>query len=259
MKRFAKHFLAGRNPIGKHVTINSTSVEIVGLAKDARVNSLRGAIEPKFYAAADQNSGAFSFEIRTAGNPNHIVQDVRRVVSSLDENFSIPDVRSLEQKIHAQNAEPRLIAGVCVIFGVIALFVAAIGIYAVLSHNVARRTNEFGIRMALGAPKSRITGLVLKETGLMIIAGLIAGVAAAAAASRLLSTQLYYVKPTAPRWSLASYEHVDSATQLYGVAAMDILTIAGTICILLAVALTAAYIPTARATHVDPASALRHE
>jgi macrolide transport system ATP-binding/permease protein len=75
---FAKHFFSGRNPIGKHVTITSVPTEIVGIAKDARVNSLRGAIEPKFYAAADQNTGAFSFEIRTIGDTNRLVNLVRR-------------------------------------------------------------------------------------------------------------------------------------------------------------------------------------
>jgi ABC-type antimicrobial peptide transport system permease subunit len=129
----------------------------------------------------------------------------------------------------------------------------------VLSYNVARRKNEFGIRMALGAERSRITGMVLEETGLMIFAGLIAGLAAAAAAARLLAAELYSVKATVPRWSLARYEHVDSATQLYGISAMDLLTITGTICILVAIALIAAYIPAARAAQVDPASALRHE
>ncbi len=212
------------NPIGKHVTVNSASLEIVGIAKDARINSLRGAIEPKFYAAADQNSGAFSFEIRTIGDPNRIVNAVRRSVLGVDENVSISDVQTLDQKIDAQNAQPRLIADVCAIFGVIALFLAAIGIYAVLSYNVARRTNEFGIRMALGAGRSRITGMVLGETGFVVVAGLIAGLAAAAAAARLLAAQLYGIQATGPRWSLARYEHVDSATQLYGIGAMDLLT-----------------------------------
>src|SRR5581483_3016076 len=256
---FAKHFFSGANPIGKHVTLNSASMEIVGIAKDARVNSLRGAIEPKFYAAADQNSGAFSFEIRTIGDPQRIVNAVRRNILGVDENISISDMQTLDQKINAQNAQPRLIADVCTIFGVIALFLAAIGIYAVLSYNVARRTNEFGIRMALGAETTRLIGMILKETGLMIAAGLMAGWIAAAAAARLLAAQLYGVASTGPRWSLARYEHVDSATQLYGITAMDPLTIAGTTCILVAVALLAAYIPAARAAQVDPAAALRHE
>jgi ABC-type antimicrobial peptide transport system permease subunit len=168
-------------------------------------------------------------------------------------------VQTLRQKIDAQNAQPRLIADVCTIFGAIALFLAAIGIYAALSCNVARRTNEFGIRMALGAERSRITGMVLKETGWMIVAGLLAGVIAAAAAARLVATQLYGLTAAVPRWSLTSYEHVDSGTQLYGIRAMDPLTIAATICILVAIALIAAYIPAARAAQVDPAAALRNE
>ncbi len=256
---FAKHFLAGRNPIGKHLTINSASVEIVGVAKDARIDSLRGRIEPKFYAAADQNMGAFSFAIRTIGDPNRIVNVVRRSLLDLDENLSISDVQTLDQKIDAQNAQPRLIADLCTTFGVIALFLAAIGIYAVLSYNVARRRNEFGIRMALGAGSSRITGMIIKETGWMVMAGLIAGVIAAAAATRLLAAQLYGVNSAGPRWSLARYEHVDSATQLYGIGATDLLTIVGTIGILVAIAFIAAWVPAARAAQVDPASALRHE
>lgn len=256
---FAKHFFAGRDPIGKHVTINSVSAEIVGIAKDARANSLRGAIEPKFYAAADQNSGAFSFEIRTIGDPDRIVNAVRRSVLGVDKDLSISDVQTLGQKIETQNAQPRLIADVCTIFGVIALFLAAIGIYAVLSYNVARRTNEIGVRMALGAGRNRITGMILEETGFIIIAGLLAGVIAAAAAARLLAAQLYGIQAIGPRWSLARYEHVDSATQLYGIGAMDLLTIVGTISILVVVAFIAAYIPADRAAQVDPASALRHE
>jgi predicted permease len=256
---FAKHFFAGHDPIGKHVTINSASVEIVGVAKDARVNSLWGASEPKFYVAADQNLGAFSFEIRTIGDPNRIVNAVRQSVLGVDENVSVSDMQTLDQKIDAQNAQPRLIADVCTIFGVIALFLAAIGIYAVLSYNVTRRTNEFGIRMALGAGRCRITAMVLGETGFVTVAGLIAGLVAAAAAARLLATQLYGIQAMGPRWSLARYEHVDSATQLYGIGAMDLTTIVGTAGILVVVALIAGYVPAGRAAKVDPASALRHE
>lgn len=256
---FAKHFFAGRNPTGRRVTIESGSLEIVGIAKDARVNSLRGAIEPKFYAAADQNGGAFSFEIRTIGDPQRVVPAVRQSVARVDDNLSVSDVRPLDQKIDAQNAPSRLIADVCTAFGGIALFVAAMGIYAVLSYNIAQRTNEFGIRMALGAGRGRITGMVLGETGWTVVAGLIAGVTAAVAAARLLSAQLGGVEPTGPRWSLARYEHVDSATQLYGIGAVDLRMMVGAICILVAVALIAASIPAARASQVEPASALRHE
>ncbi len=256
---FAHHFFSGRNPIGKHLTISSVWTEIVGIAKDARVSSLRGTIEPKFYAAADQNGGAFSFEVRTTGDPTRLLNTVRRSVIGADGNLSVSDMQTLEQKIGMQDAQPRLIADISTIFGVIALFLAAIGVYAVLSYKVARRSNEFGIRMALGAERSRISGMILGQTGLLIIAGLIAGAIAAAAVARVLAAQLNGVNATGPRWSLARYEHVDSATQLYGIGAMDLPTIAWTICILVATALLAAYIPAARAARVDPASALRQE
>lgn len=256
---FAKHFFAGRNPIGRRVTIDSVSAEIVGIAKNVRTNSLRGKIEPKFYGAADQNSGAFSFEIHTIGDPNRFVNAVRKSILGVDENLSISDVQTLDQKIRQQNAQPKLIADLCTVFGAIAVFLAAMGIYAVLSYNVARRRNEFGIRMALGAERKRIIGLILEETGFMIAAGLIAGVIAAAVASRLLATQLYGATAMGARWSLAQYEHVDSATQLYGIGVMDILTIAVTICMLIAIALIAAWIPAARAARVELANALHHE
>ncbi len=256
---FAKDFFPGRDPIGKHVTINSVASEIVGIARDARANSLRAAIEPKFYAAADQNGGAFLFEIRTIGDPNRLRNVVRRSLLGIDENLSISDIQTLDQKIDMQNAQPKLIVDISTIFGVIAVFLAAIGIYAVLSYNVARRRNEFGIRMALGAEQSRITSMILEQTGLLIVGGLIAGVIAAAAAARVLAAQLYGINATGPRWSLARYEHVDSATQLYRIGAMDLPTIAVTICILVGSALIAAYIPAARAAQVDPASALRQE
>jgi ABC-type antimicrobial peptide transport system permease subunit len=168
-------------------------------------------------------------------------------------------VQTVDRKIDTQNAQPKLIADISTVFGLIALFLAATSIYAVLSYNVARRTNEFGIRMALGAEGSRITGMILRQTGVTILAGLIAGGIAAAVAARVLAAQLYGVSATGPRWSLARYEHVDSATQLYGIGVTDLPTIAMTICILVASALVAAYIPAARAGHVGPASALRQQ
>jgi ABC-type antimicrobial peptide transport system permease subunit len=256
---FAKHFFSGRSPIGKHITINSIPTEVVGIAEDARVGSLRGAVEPKFYAAADQNAGAFSFEIRTIADPNRLANAVRQSILGVDENLSISDMQTLDQKIEVQNAEPRLIAEISTIFGAMALFLAAIGIYALLSYNVARRRNEFGIRMALGAERRRIVRMIIQQTGVMIVAGLSAGVLAAAAAARILAAELYGEHTTGARWSLAAYEHVDSATQLYGIGAMDVPTIAATICILVGSALLAAYIPAARAAQVDPASALRDE
>jgi macrolide transport system ATP-binding/permease protein len=176
-----------------------------------------------------------------------------------DENLSVLDAQTLDQKIDIQNARTKLIADISTVFGLVALVLAALGIYAVLSYNVARRTKEFGIRMALGAERSRIIDMILWQTGLMIVAGLIVGVIAAAAATRVLAAQLYGMSAVGPRSSLARYEHVDSATQLYGIGALDLPTVVVTICILVASALMAAWIPAVRAAQMDPASALRQE
>ncbi len=261
---FAKHFFAGRNPIGRHVSYNvddnkRRSLEIVGVAQNARVTSLRGKIDPKFYTASDQTWNRSWIEIRTWGDPSRVSNEVRKAILAVNGRLDIQSERTLRETLAAQNAQPRLVAQLCSIFGILALVLAATGIYGVLSYNVARRTNEIGIRMALGAGVRRVIGMILEETGWMIAAGVVAGVAIAAVCTRLLATQLYGVADTAPRWSLARYEHVDSATQLYGITAMDPLTIGAAIGLLAVVALLAAYIPATRAAHVDPVRALRHE
>ena len=265
---FASHFFAGRNPIGKHVTSSFSndhggserrSMEVIGVSKAARLQSLRRKIEPKFYAPAEQTGGAFSFEIRTQGDPKLILPAVRQKLLSLDADLSIADARTLNQLLDAENAQPRLITRLCIIFGLLALVLAAAGVYGVLSYSVARRTNEIGIRMALGADKRLVTGMILRETGFMIFLGVIIGLATAAVGARLLSTELYGLIDTGPRWAIAQYERVDRATQLYGVSALDPLTIAIVAGILLLAAYLAAYVPSARASQVDPVQALRHD
>jgi predicted permease len=263
---FAKRFFSGRNPIGKHVAYagddtHRPSMEVVGVAKNARVHSLRGNIDPKFYAVGDQSDdwGSVTFEVRTTGDPDRMLSTVRKTILAVDANLPIESARTLSQLVEEQNAQPRLIAQLCTIFGILALVLAATGIYGVLSYGVARRTNEIGIRMALGAGKRQVIGMILKEAGLTITLGVAFGVAATIVTARLMATQLYGLNATGPRWSLANYQHVDSATQLYGIRAMDRLTIGVAIGILAAVALIAAYVPAARAARVDPVNALRHE
>ena len=261
---FAKHFFGGRNPIGRHISYavddhTRRSLEVIGVAQNARVNSLRGNIDPKFYTGSDQTGNTSWLEIRTWSDPTRISNEVRKTILAVNANLDIQSERTLLQTLAAQNAQPRLVAQLSSIFGILALILAATGIYGVLSYNIARRTNEIGIRMALGAGKRRVIGMILQETGLMIAAGAIAGLAVAAAITRLIASQLYGASATGPRWSLARYEHVDSATQLYGVTAMDPLTIAAAIGLLAAMALLAAYVPAAHAARIDPVRALRHE
>ncbi|MGA8594630.1 MAG: ABC transporter permease [Bryobacteraceae bacterium] len=265
---FANHFFAGDNPIGKHVTSTlpdeqgnevRRSMQVVGVARDARVSSVRGAIDPKFYAPADQTVGASWFEIRTAGDPKRMFNAVTRTILAVDGDLHIESARTLNELIDAQNAQPRLIAQLSTIFAMLAVILAAAGIYGVLSYSVARRTNEIGIRMALGADKSSVIRMILKETAFVVATGVIAGLGATALSTQLIATQLYGFNAAGPRWSLARYQHVDSATQLYGVGAMDPLTVGAAIGVLIAVALIAAYFPASRAARVDPVNALRHE
>ena len=261
---FAKNFFGSGNPIGRHFssvlsdedgTEGSRRLEVVGVSRDARVYSMRGPIDPKFYLPG----GESWFEVRTKGDPNTVLPAARRTVLAVDPALSIERMTTLAEAIQRENAQPRLVARLATGFGILALVLAAVGVYSLLSYGVARRTNEIGIRVALGADRSTITSMILKEMGWMMMAGLLAGVATALGAARLLSSQLYGLDDAGPRWSLARYEQVDSATQLFGLKAMDPLTIGAAVAILCGLGLIAAYLPAARAARVDPVQALRGE
>lgn len=240
---FAKKFFAGRNPIGRHVTEKfgdrRTTFEVVGVAKNARDHRLRGDVPPRFYIPGDQFMSGPSqwatFEIRTAGDPEQILGVVRKTVLSVNGNLPVDNARPLADNIDRANDQPRMIARLCTIFGLIALLLAATGLYGVLSYGVARRTNEIGIRMALGAGRGNVIGMILRETGIMIVIGVVAGAAAAVGAAKLV------------------------ASRLYGLSVMDPATLLAAIVILTLVALVAGYIPAARAARVNPTTALRHE
>ena len=240
---FTKRFFAGRNPIGKHVTDTygdtHLTMEVVGVAKDVRDHRLRGAVRERFYVSAAQGDGgiptAINFEIRTIADPNALLNMIRRTISGVNADLPITSARTIDDLIDSRNQQPRTIARLCAIFGAIALLLAAIGLYGVLSYNVARRTNEIGVRMALGAGHGEVTKMIFKETGVLIGIGMLAGMAAVFATTRLV------------------------ASRLYGLSALDPATIAVALGILGAVALAAGYIPAARAARVSPLAALRHE
>jgi predicted permease len=239
---FAQHFFPGRSPIGRHITqvfgdLRGT-MEIVGIARNIRDHNLREEVKPRFYVPLGQEMGGpeghANFELRTSGDPEKMLEAARKAVQEV--NSDIP-VRALilSENLEALNWQPRMIARLCTIFGIIALLLAAIGLYGVLSYGVARRTNEIGIRMALGAGRSRVVAMILRETSVIIAVGMVAGVAAAAATTRLV------------------------ATKLYGLSALDPMTIVAAAFVLAAVSLAAGYIPAARAARVNPVKALRHE
>lgn len=242
-EELAKRFFAGRNPIGLHLTRtfgDRTPMEIVGVVRNARSRSLRGEIPQRYYMPVDQGSeGKVSesivYEIRTVGGPKSAAAMVRKAILAVNPDAPVTFLYSMDEVIEDQMVFPRLIARLCAIFGGLALLMAATGLYGVLSYGVARRTNEIGIRMALGADKNSVIRMILGETTVLVMIGLIAGIAAAAACTRLI------------------------ASQLYGLSKLDPITFSAAVGLLSAVALIAGYIPAARAARVNPVTALRHE
>jgi predicted permease len=240
---FAKLFFKDRNPIGRHVTQKfgdkKNTMEIVGVAKNARDHRLRGDIPPRFYIPGDQgmqgpNEWAI-FEVRTAGDPEQMTSTVRKTILSVNEDMPVGQGVAMALSVDRTNAQPRLVARLCSIFGIMALLLAATGLYGVLSYGVARRTNEIGIRMALGAGKGRVIQMILRETGVMIVIGVVAGVIFTAIGVQLVKSKLF------------------------GLGALDPWAVMSAVVILTVVALVAGYIPAARAARVSPTQALRHE
>jgi predicted permease len=240
---FAKLFFNGRSPIGRHITERfgdqRHTMEVVGVARNARDHRLRGDVPPRFYLPADQRMGgpnewAF-FEIRTAGDPEQMIASVRKTILSVNEDLPVEEVHPLVISVDRTNAQPRMVARLCTIFGIMALLLAATGLYGVLSYGVAQRTNEIGIRMALGAGRSRVVNMILRETGIMIAIGVTAGVIFTAIGVQLVKSKLF------------------------GLGVLDPWAVLSAVGILSVVALIAGYIPAARAAKVSPTQALRHE
>jgi predicted permease len=240
---FAKFYFGTTNPIGKHMTDefpdSRTTFTIVGVSRDARDHSLRRTIDRRFYAAAQQPLGGYSpemrYEIRTSGDPSRVMQAARREILSFDASIPIGTIKTMDTLIDDHLRQERLIAQLSTVFGALALLLAAIGLYGVLSYAVAQRTGEIGIRMALGAQRGTVIGMILRETSLLIAIGLLVGVPASLACARLVQSKFF------------------------GLKAADPLTLAAALSVMLAVAAISGYLPARRASRVDPLVALRHE
>jgi len=239
---FANRFFAKRNPIGMHVTSidNSerTPYQIVGIVRNARTQTLREELKPEFYIAAAQLQSGLkraNFLIRTNTETAPVLAAVRRAFQRVDAALPIGSAHSLEERLASLTARDHTTAQLGAVFGVLALTLAAIGLYGVMSYSIARRTSEIAIRMALGARSVRIIAMILRETIGLVLAGLAVGAALAYAASRWI------------------------ASQLYGIAPEDPFTLAIAIGVLLAAMSVAVYLPARRAAQLDPIAALRQE
>ena len=240
-EQFARQFLSGSSPVGRRFGFDKKdkgAVQIVGVVAGAKYADLRRDVPPTFYTAALQDTdglGAMHFEVRTYGDPEQMIPAMRRVAQSMDSNLALFDVRSQIEQIDQTLFQERLFARLTGFFGVLALVIGCVGVYGVMAFAVTRRTREIGIRMALGASRSGILGMVLRETLVLVAVGIALGVIAALEATRLISTLLFGLKPNDP------------------------LTIAGAALLMVAAAVFAGYVPAHRASRVDPLVALRYE
>ncbi|HEX5732145.1 MAG TPA: ABC transporter permease [Blastocatellia bacterium] len=241
---FARHFFPEENPIGRRFGIGdgqqqSGDIEIVGVIGDAKYESVWGKPVRMIYRpilqVQEQSPLLRSLEVRTEGDPLALASQVRAVISDVNDKLAVMDVTSFSEQIASSLQQERLIARLVSFFGLLALVLACIGLYGVMAHAVVRRTNEIGIRMALGADPRKILWMVLRETLVLVFAGIAIGVPVALAAARLISSQLFEVNYADP------------------------LTIIIATAVLIAVAALAGYLPARRAAHVDPMVALRFE
>jgi predicted permease len=251
---FVRKYFPNDDALGKRVTFRGRKreVEIVGVVADTKYTRQREEYEPLLYTPWLQEVeqiGEMNFSLRTTSVPTELADTVRQIVNELDNNLPVSDLTTQTARSEATLGEERLYARLLTFFGGLALLLAAIGLSGVLAYSVTQRTNEIGIRMALGAQYGNVLRLVVWQGMKLVLLGLTVGVVIGYGLTRLLATK-YYAEDA---WQRRMGE------QLYGVTGTDPLTLFVIATVLMLVALVACWLPARRAAHVDPLEALRHD
>jgi len=243
-EKMAHFYFPTGNPIGRHIFTGEgkdrEAFTIVGVVRDVKQSELREATPRRFYTPYLQHRDtdpidAINFEIRTSAGAGNVAESVRRTITAVNPSLPILAIKSADDLIGSVLTQERVVARLSGSFGALALTLAAIGLYGVMSYITARRRTEIGIRFALGAPRSIVMGMVLKDTLVLVAAGLAIGILASAFIAKLF------------------------ASGLFGLAAFDPLTSISAACVTTVAAALAAYLPAWRASRVDPMVALRDE
>ena len=240
---FANYFFPNQNPIGRRATFESDSdkddFEIVGVIGDSKYDSAKEKPEKAVFRPIlqVQDQGAFSnvFELRTVGDPLNLSNEVRAAVAQVNDQLPILNLTSLRLQTEEALKQDKLTAQLVSFFGLLGLLLSCVGLYGIMAHAVVRRTNEIGIRMALGAERRNITWMVLKESLVLVVVGLAIGLPASWGAAKLVSNQLFGLSPSDP------------------------ITLITAVTLLTLVAALAGYLPARKASRVDPLIALRYE
>jgi predicted permease len=253
-REFARQFFPGEEVLGKRVreTDSKYELEIIGVVADTKYASQREEIIPLLITPWQQEAeqiGEMYFALRTDGEPTALVGAVRQIVHEIDSNLPITEITTQEARVQASLAQERLYARLLSFFGGLALLLAAIGLSGVLAYSVAQRTNEIGVRMALGAQISDVLRLVIWQGMRLVLLGLFVGGLGAYGLKRLLASQ--YFNEEAWQRQITDL--------LYGINGVDPVAFSVIALLLTFVALVACWLPARRAAQVDPLEALRHE
>jgi putative ABC transport system permease protein len=232
----ARRFWPGTDPIGRHLMVEGSDYQIIGIVQDGRINDIHEPLEPYIYFSfAQRPSGEGAIIVETAGAPQQLVGAVKHEIRAVDKDATFLFVQTMKELMGYALWGDRMSFLFVGALGCLGIFLTTVGLYGVVAYLVGRRTHEIGIRMALGARRQDVFALVLRQGLRIALIGIPLGLAAAAAVARLISSNLYGVKPT------------------------DLTVFLGSSVLVLAVAMLASYLPARRATKVDPIVALRYE